>query len=262
MGDLRMTIDLDAVLKCAGDAARAAGDILKPQLGRVGGLRMKPTGPVTDADLQAEREIVATIRDAFPDHAILSEEMGSSGAGSARWVIDPLDGTANFIHCIPWYDVSVAFEIDGRIDAGVVFAPSLDLLFTAARGRGASLNGIPLQTSDKRSLSGGLIDFGFALVDWKDPAVLGHVTRLAQMGTEIRSLNACGLDLAFIAAGWLEGYWDLHVSLWDMAAGGLLVTEAGGRVLSRQTAGHEQNLTILASNAHLFDILCELLGLT
>lgn len=257
-----MTIDLDAILKCAADAARSAGDVLTPQLGRTGGLRMKPTGPVTDADLQAEREIVATIRRAFPDHAILSEEMGSTGAGPTRWIIDPLDGTANFIHCIPWYDVSVAFEIDGRIEAGVVFAPSLDLLFMAARSRGTSLNGVPVQTSEKRSLSGSLIDLGFAPVDWKDPALVRHVTRLAQMGAEIRSLNACGLDLAFIAAGWLEGYWDLHVSSWDVAAGSLLVTEAGGRVLSRFTTGPEEKLMVLASNAHLYSTLCELLGLT
>jgi myo-inositol-1(or 4)-monophosphatase len=255
-----MIPDADAVLECAKEAARAAGELLAPQLGRPGGLKMKAAGPVTDADLQAEQAIVRIIRRQFPDHAILSEEMGSEGTGPARWIIDPLDGTSNFIRGIPWYDVSVAFEMDGEVEAGAVFAPSLDLLFTATRGHGAYLQGHPIQVSSVQSLSASLIDLGLMRDEWKNPSVVARVTRLAAAGADIRNLNAAGLDLAFIAAGWLEGFWDLNVSLWDVAAGALLIAEAGGCVLLRSAArGPNGRMTVLASNAGIHAELREIL---
>jgi myo-inositol-1(or 4)-monophosphatase len=222
---------------------------------------MKPTGPVTDADLRAEAALVAVVRGRFPDHALLSEEAGSLGEGPARWIADPLDGTANFLRGVPWYDVSLAFELDGRVEVGVVRAPALGLSFSAVRGRGAWLDGRPMRASERGTLAGSVVDLGFGRADWADPDRLARVARLAADGAEVRSHNACGIDLAFVAAGWLEAYWDELVEVWDTAAGALLVTEAGGRVTERARADVRPGVTaILASNAPLHAELARRLG--
>jgi len=256
-----VTVDLDAVLRCAGEAVRAAGAELAPRLGRPGTVRMKPTGPVTDADLRAEAALVEVIRGHFPGHALLSEEAGAMGESSARWIADPLDGTANFARGVPWYDVSLAFELEGRVEVGVVHAPSLGQVFSAVRGLGAWLDGRPIRASDRPTLAGSLVDVGFSRVDWADPDRLARVARLAEDGAEVRCLNACGLDLAFVAAGWLEAYWDELVEIWDTAAGALLVAESGGRVVARPRSDARPGATaILASNAPLHGGLAALLG--
>jgi len=255
-----MSIDLDAVLRCACEAARTAGEVVAPRLGRPGIIKDKASGPVTDCDIQAEDSALAVIHRAFPGHGILSEEKGSAGSGPVRWVIDPLDGTINFIRGIPWYAVSVAFEVGGRVEVGVVYAPSLAFLFTAVRGQGAHLNGRAIQVSNVRTLAGSLVDIGFRQEDWTDSGKVACISRLAATGAVIRSLNACALDLAFVAAGWLEGYWDVHTAPWDVAAGALLVAEAGGRVAMRAKATAKDSAAVLlASNAHVGDLLRDIL---
>lgn len=257
-----MGIDLNAVLQCASDAARAAGQVIAPRLGNPATIRGKAHGPVTDCDVQAEAAAISVIRGAFPDHAILSEEAGQVGTSPYRWIIDPLDGTVNFIRGIPWYDVSVAFEAEGSVEAGAVYAPALDMLFAGRRGKGASLNGRPMRVSDMAVLAGSMVDVGFGREDWSDSSMLAGASRLAASGAEIRSLNACALDLAFVASGQLEGYWDAHTSLWDVSAGILLIEEAGGRVTVRERGDAlGSGLMVLGSNRHLHDALCQVLGL-
>jgi len=257
-----MGIDLNAALQCACDAARAAGEVIASRLGDPGTVRGKPNGPVTDCDVQAEAAALAVIRRAFPDHAILSEETGSVGTGPFRWIIDPLDGTINFIRGIPWYDVSVAFEAEGRVEAGAVYAPALDLLFAGTRGGGASLNGRPMRVSDIATLPGSMVDVGFVREVWADSRMLAGASRLAAAGVEIRSLNACALDLAFVACGRLEAYWDVYTSLWDVAAGILLIEEAGGRVTLRASgAALGSGPVVLGSNGRIHGALCDALGL-
>jgi myo-inositol-1(or 4)-monophosphatase len=254
-------VDLQAVLRCAEEAVRAAGAELAPRLGRPGAVRMKPTGPVTEADLRAEAALVEVIRGRFPGHALLSEEAGAIGAGPARWIADPLDGTANFSRGVPWYDVSLAFELEGRVEVGVVHAPALGLVFSAVRGQGAWLDGRPLRPSDRPALAGSVVDVGFGRADWTDPDRLARIARLAADGADVRSLNACGIDLAFVAAGRLEAYWDELVEIWDTAAGALLVTEAGGRVVARPRPDARPGASaVLASSAALHGRLAELLG--
>jgi myo-inositol-1(or 4)-monophosphatase len=256
-----VTFDLDRVLRCAEEAVRAAAAVLAPRLGQPGTVRQKPAGPVTESDLLAETALVSVIRAHFPDHAILSEEMGAVGVGPARWVADPLDGTVNFARGVPWYDVSLAFEVGGRVEVGVVHAPGLGQLFSAVRGQGAWLDGRRIRVSGRAELAGGLVDVGLSREDWSDPARQARVGRLAAAGAEVRSLNACGLDLAFVAAGRLEAYWDEHVEIWDTAAGALLVAEAGGRVSEHPRPGGRAGVTaILASNGFVHGSLGELLG--
>ena len=255
-----MKVDLDAVLRCASEAVRAAGAVLAPRLGRPGTIRTKPTGPVSEMDIRAEAAIVGVIRRAFPGHAILSEEMGAVGTALARWIADPLDGTSNFARGIPWYDVSLAFELEGRVEVGVVYAPALDLLFSAVRGHGTRLNDRSIQVSDLRTVAGSMVDVGFTREHWADPSEVAKASRLAAAGAEVRSLNACGLDLGFVAAGWLEGYWDPRVAPWDHAAGALLVAEAGGRfVNSPKPDAADAAAAILASNGHVHDALSRIL---
>lgn len=257
---LGVTVDLDAVLRCACEAAQAAGRVLAPRLGRVGRVKEKTSGPVTDCDIEAEEAALAVIRRTFPGHASLSEEEGSRGGGPFRWIVDPLDGTTNFVHGVPWYDVSIAFESQGIVDVGVVSAPTLGLLFTGVRGRGAHLNGHRIQVSQARILAGSFIDVGFRRDDWVDPTTMSRLSHLARAGTDIRSLNACALDLAFVAAGWLDGYWDMYTSVWDVAAGTLLVAEAGGRVtLQPHPDAKNGGSVIVASNPHIHRLLCNVL---
>jgi myo-inositol-1(or 4)-monophosphatase len=202
--------------------------------------------------VRAEQIILSTIRQTFPDHAILSEEAGLVGDSPSRWIVDPLDGTLNFMHGIPWYDVSIAFEHRRHVEVGVVYAPSLDLLFTSTRGRGSRLNGRRIRTSSRRTLAASLVDAGLSQDDWAAAETQARLAELSGSGVHLRSLNACGLDLAYVAAGWLDAYWDAHASPWDVAAGTLLVREAGGRVTTWPHSGDPHGpATILASTTGL-----------
>lgn len=251
------------ILSCAARAALAAGEILRPRLGKAGGIREKSSGgPVTDCDLRAEEATLTVIERAFPNHAILSEERGVVRAGFPRWVVDPLDGTSNFIRGVPWYAVSVAFETESGTEVGVVYAPALGLLFSAIKGRGARLNGRTVRASNTRTLRGSLIDVGLPREGWADSTILSGFSRLSAAGADLRSLNACALDLAFVACGRLEAYWDEFVSPWDMAAGRLLVREAKGRITTEPASTKHEGHRLLASNAALHKPLRRLLRIS
>jgi myo-inositol-1(or 4)-monophosphatase len=213
---------------------------------------------VTDVDLEVERMFRALVAERFPDHAVLAEEMGETNAGARhRWVFDPLDGTSNYAHGIPIYCATLALEIDGVPTVGAVFDPSRNELFTAERGVGAWLNGARLRVSDTGALSDAMLVTGFPydvrekLDDYL--VLFGEYLRNARA---VRRLGSAAIDLCWVAAGRMDGFWERGLKAWDMMAGGLIVQEAGGRVTAIDGGpwqvfdGH-----VLASNGHIHDAM-------
>lgn len=215
-------------------AARSAGSIIVRHADDLEALNIEQKSPndfVSEVDKMAEKEIIDIIRKAYPDHAILAEESGKDGDSDHVWIIDPLDGTTNFLHGYPQYAVSIACQIRGRLEIGVVYNPKTDELFTAERGRGAMLNNKRIRVSKRPSLDGALIATGIPFSPERD--FDGFLTTLRKfMGRPagIRRGGAAALDLAFVAAGRVDGYWEGQLKPWDLAAGVLLVQEAGGIV--------------------------------
>lgn len=187
---------------------------------------------VTEVDRESERLIVDHLQSSFPDHAILAEEGSCRQTGSSlRWVIDPVDGTTNFAHSFPWFCVSIALEAEGELVAGVIYNPIYDELFTAAKGEGAFLNGRRLRVSGNSPLRESLLGTGFPYDCAQDPVNnFDNFMAFQRAARGIRRAGAAALDLAAVAAGRLDGFWELKLKPWDMAAGVLLVREAGGMV--------------------------------
>ncbi len=209
---------------------------------------------VTEVDLEVERAARALISARFPDHDILAEELGGGALGrSHRWVFDPLDGTTNFAHGVPIFCSSLALEIDGEAVVGAVFDPNRQELFTTERGVGAWLNGVPLRTSTTASLIDALLVTGFPYdVHSTLDEVIGLFAAYVSQSRAVRRLGSAAIDLCWVAAGRMDGFWEERLQPWDTRAGALLVQEAGGRVTGLDggpwdpAAGH-----ILASNGPL-----------
>jgi len=222
------------MLNIAVRAARQAGSLIMRSLQHVDHLEVTAKGLndfVTDVDRLAEQEIINTIKKSYPDHAIMAEESGETGQNDVVWIIDPLDGTTNYLHGFPHYCVSIAVMVKGRIEHAVVFDPMRDELFTASRGEGAQLNDRRLRVTKRKDLNGALIATGFP---FKYPQ---HLDAYMQMFSavlpkvaDIRRAGSAALDLAYVAAGRVDGYWEIGLENWDVAAGKLLVEEAGGSV--------------------------------
>jgi myo-inositol-1(or 4)-monophosphatase len=218
---------------------------------------------VTDADRAAEQAIVERLRSAFPQHEILAEERGLSAPRSSpfRWVVDPLDGTTNFAHRLPIFGVSIALEYEGRIILGVVLDPTRQERYVAELGRGAELNGRALRVSPTAALTDALLVTGFAY-DIRETSNnnLNHFSRFALAAQGVRRLGAAALDLAYLAAGRFDGFWEMKLHPWDMAAGALLVTEAGGR-MSRFDGGPFSIYgdDMVASNGRVHDAMLAVL---
>ena len=189
---------------------------------------------VTDVDVAIEQEFRATIAERFPDHRILAEELENDGAAIRAghcWVLDPIDGTTNYAHGLPFFCASLALEVDGRAELAAVFDPSRPELFTAERGGGAFLNGRPLSVSAGTSLEDAILCTGFPY-DVHDTAeeVVGLFGRFVARARAVRRLGSAALDLCYVAAGRLDGFWEQRLNPWDIAAGALVVEEAGGRI--------------------------------
>ncbi len=223
---------MDALLREAIEAARLARGIHLYYLekGFSQSTKSGPTDLVTQADREAEAAIRQFLMERHPDHVVLGEEEGQQGEGAFRWIVDPLDGTVNFAHGFPFFAVSIALEVDGVIRLGVVLDSVRDELFTAIRGRGAYLNGRPLRVSQTGTLIGSLLATGFPYDVNKDPENLQYFERVLRKGLTVRRPGAAALDLAYVAAGRLEGFWEVKLNPWDVAAGWLLIEEAGGTV--------------------------------
>jgi myo-inositol-1(or 4)-monophosphatase len=222
------------MLNIAIRAARSAGDLILRSADNVGRLHIDQKGKndyASEVDRMAEREIINIIKAAFPEHAILAEESGAHKGNDFVWVIDPLDGTTNFLHGFPQYAVSIALKHKGRLEVGVVYDPLRDELFTAKRGGGAMLNNRRLRVTNQTSLKGALIGTGFPFkTDKHLDAYLGMFRALTTDCAGIRRAGAAALDLAYVAAGRLDGFWEIGAMEWDVAAGILLIKEAGGVV--------------------------------
>ena len=215
-------------------AARKAGDVIARGIDRFDAFTVSEKAPndfVTEIDRAAEQRIIDTIRKSYPGHAILAEESGAHGRNDFEWIIDPLDGTANFMHGFPHVAVSIAVRHRDRIEHGVVFDPLRQELFTASRGSGGRIGDRRLRVAARSNLKGAMIGSGLpfrelAGIDLHHAALKALMSKSAQ----IRRSGSAALDLAYVAAGRLDGFWESGLAPWDIAAGALLVQEAGGIV--------------------------------
>lgn len=225
---------MHALLNVAVMAARRAGDVLIRRMKDVGRLKVEQKGRndyVTEADLAAERAVIETVRKHYPDHAFLAEESGADGESDHVWIIDPLDGTTNYMHGFPVFCVSVAVRVGRRIEHGVVYDPLRQELFTASRGAGAQLDGRRIRVSGQTKLDQALIGTGFPFRGQAKDSLRAYLEMLGNIVENtagVRRPGAAALDLAYVAAGRLDGFWETGLAPWDLAAGGLLIREAGG----------------------------------
>ncbi|MGA2488686.1 MAG: inositol monophosphatase family protein [Anaerolineales bacterium] len=187
---------------------------------------------VTEVDHQSEELLLGEIQNLFPGHQIISEEIGLvPGRAGDQWYVDPLDGTVNYAHGVPFFSISIAYAHNGVIRLGVVYEPMRDELFAAERGQGARLNGRKLQVSKVTELQRSLLVTGFPYDAWSNPRNnIEYYGRFAKLTQGVRRMGSAALDLSYVAAGRFEGYWELSIKPWDVAAGGLIATEAGATV--------------------------------
>jgi len=224
------------MLNTAIKAARNAGDIIARSVDRIDRLNIqtkKENDFVSEVDLKAEEEIINTIKKAYPDHSFLAEESGKKVGSEYEWIIDPLDGTTNFLYGIPHFAVSIALRVKGRLEVGVVYDPLSQELFTAARGNGAQLNGKRIRVSPRKNLDGALLGTGIPYTKDQYEYMDNYFNMMKDLipGTAgIRRAGSAALDLAYLAAGRFDGFWEFNLNIWDIAAGVLLIEEAGGMV--------------------------------
>lgn len=242
-------------------AARKAGDIIVRASEQLDLIEVENKGAndfVSEVDRAAEKEIIFHLSKAYPDHAFLGEESGATGNPESeyRWIIDPLDGTTNFLRGIPHFAVSIACEYKGRIEHGVVVDPVRREEFVASRGRGAQLNGRRMRVSKRANLETALIGTGIPFLERQAeylPAYAEVLKTLAGGSAGIRRAGAASLDLAYVAAGRLDAFWEPGLSAWDIAAGGLLIREAGGLLSDfNGDAGYMDSGNVVAGNPKCF----------
>jgi myo-inositol-1(or 4)-monophosphatase len=213
--------------------ARQSGEILRLGYGREHQVNYKhDIDPVTEVDHQSEKVLLGEIQKYFPGHQIVSEEIGLvPGSASDQWYVDPLDGTVNFAHGLPIFCVSIAYAREGTVTLGVVYDPMMDELFAAERGQGAWCNGSRITVSQVTDISRSLLVTGFPYDAWTTKQDnLENFGRFARLTQGVRRLGSAALDLCYVAAGRLDGYWELSLNPWDLAAGGLIASEAGAVV--------------------------------
>jgi myo-inositol-1(or 4)-monophosphatase len=256
---------MQPLLNIAIRAARRAGEIIVRGMNRVHRLEIRAKGQndfVTEIDMAAERDIIDTIHKSYPDHAILGEETGSKGDNEFVWIIDPLDGTTNFLHGFPQFAVSIGVQRRGRMEHGVVYDPLRQELFTTSRGEGAQLDGKRIRASAHVGLDRALIGTGFPYrnnLHWLDP-YMAMLKTITQQTAGIRRPGSAALDLAYVAAGRLDGFWELGLQPWDTAAGSLLITEAGGMVGTITGGEYIQGGHIVAGAPKVYPALLEALA--
>jgi myo-inositol-1(or 4)-monophosphatase len=214
---------------------------------------------VTAADKAAERLLINHIKERYPEHSILSEESGADvHNGEYRWVIDPLDGTTNFSQGLPLFCVSIGIEHNGETVAGVVFAPYLNEMFHAVRGEGAYLNGTPIKVSGKDTLERSVVATGFPVDKAVNPDNnIDNVARIMPQLRGLRRLGSAAIDLCYVSAGFLDGYWEMGLHSWDVSAGLLILEEAGGEFTYFRADRH---ISVLAATPAVHDLLLPLLG--
>lgn len=256
---------MQPLLNIAVRAARRAGEIIIRGMNRLHRLDVRTKGQndfVTEIDMAAERDIIETIHRHYPQHAILGEETGSTGDSEFVWIIDPLDGTTNFLHGFPQFAVSIGIQRRGRMEHGVVYDPLRQELFTASRGEGAQLDGRRIRVSAQSGLERALIGTGFPYrsnLHWLD-SYMAMLKAITQQTAGIRRAGSAALDLAYVAAGRLDGFWELGLAPWDTAAGSLLITEAGGLVGTITGGEYNQRGNIVAGTPKVYPLLLEVIA--
>jgi myo-inositol-1(or 4)-monophosphatase len=251
-----------ALLNIAVKAARRAGEVIVRNLNRLESLTVTSKGRndfVSEVDTQAEAEIIAIIRKHYPNHAFLAEESGATGDNDTVWIIDPLDGTTNFLHEFPVFAVSIACQHKGRLEHAVVYDPMRQEIFSASRGGGAHLDNRRIRVSKQRGLEGSLVATGFpyrANTRYID-AYLAMLKVAMESTAGVRRPGAAALDLAYVAAGRVDAFWEIGLSPWDTAAGTLLIQEAGGRIGTLGGAEYRQEGNVLAGTPKVYAALLE-----
>lgn len=242
-------------------AARRAGDIIVRHLDRVDALKVESKQAndfVTEVDRLAERDIIETILKSYPAHSFLGEESGLHGESDEHvWVIDPLDGTTNFLHNFPVFAVSIGYRYRGRVEHGIIYDPMRQELFTASRGGGAQLDERRIRVSQRRTLEGALIGTGFPFREHSRLDVyMRTLDAVIRKTAGVRRPGAAALDLAYVAAGRLDGFWEMGLKEWDVAAGALMIQEAGG-IVGNLSGGPDYlpRGDIMAGNPKLFAAL-------
>jgi myo-inositol-1(or 4)-monophosphatase len=258
---------LHPMLTAAIKAARRAGALINRaslDVGSIAVTKKRHNDFVTEVDKAAENAVIETLRATYPDHGILAEESGASGTVDAEyvWIIDPLDGTTNFIHGLPHYAVSIGLRHKGLITQAVVYDPARNELFTASRGRGAFLNDRRIRVSGRIGLAESLIGTGFP---FRDGSHLEEYMRMFKAVTQetagVRRPGAAALDLAYVACGRFDGFWEIGLAPWDMAAGSLLILEAGGLIADLEGEGdYLERGDVICGTPKVFAPLLQLLG--
>jgi myo-inositol-1(or 4)-monophosphatase len=254
-----------ALLNIAVRAARAAGEVIIRSLNRLESLTITSKGRndfVSEVDHAAEAEIIKLIRKNYPNHAFLAEESGRSGDSDTVWIIDPLDGTTNFLHGFPTFAVSIACQIRGKLEHGVVYDPISQEIFSATRGGGAHLDNRRIRVSKQRGLEGSLIGTGFpyrANTKYLDSYLL-MLRAVMENTAGVRRPGSAALDMAYVAAGRTDAFWEIGLSPWDTAAGTLLIQEAGGRIGTLTGGEYTQGGNVLAGTPKVYAALLELLA--
>ncbi len=252
------------MLNTAVTAARAAGKIILRNINKVDSLSIKSkqrNDYVSEVDQSAEQEIIRILHRAYPHHAFLGEESGRHGESDYQWLIDPLDGTTNFLHGFPQYAVSIAMQIKGRLEVSVVYDPLKEELFCASRGEGATLNNRKIRVSERIGMTGALLGTGIPFREDSDlDAYLETLRVLLPDTAGVRRAGSAALDLAYVANGRMDGFWEFGLNAWDIAAGVLLIQEAGGLV-SDMHGGHSYMQTgdVLAANPKVFKAMLQAL---
>lgn len=246
-------------------AARRAGEIIVRSMNRLESIQVTAKGRndfATEVDRAAEHEIIGIIAKAYPQHAFLAEESGRTGESETVWIIDPLDGTTNYIHSFPTFAVSIACQHRGRLEHAVIYDPMRQEIFTASRGDGARLENRRLRVSNRPGIEGALVATGFpfrANQDFVD-AYLAQLKAVMLATAGVRRPGAAALDLAYVAAGRVDGFWELGLNAWDTAAGALLIQEAGGRIGTLGGAPYDLSPHIVAGAPKVYEALLAILG--
>lgn len=254
------------MLNFAIETARDAGQILLEKFGRITAVTKKgDINLVTEADLASEAMIIERIKSFYPRHSILAEEAGEAvtigGENTWKWIIDPLDGTTNYAHGYPCFAVTIALEHDGEVVIGVTFDPTRDELFAAEKGQGATLNGKPIRVSAAESLGDSLICTGFPYDFKRKDDFARHLTQFLLNSRGVRRDGSAAIDLAYVACGRFDGFWEEGLNPWDLAAGKLLIEEAGGWVTNYDgTPFSIYSPPICASNGTIHDEMLAILA--
>jgi myo-inositol-1(or 4)-monophosphatase len=254
-----------ALLNIAVRAAREAGEVIIRSLNRLESLTITSKGRndfVSEVDHVAEAEIIKLIRKNYPSHAFLAEESGRTGDSDTIWIIDPLDGTTNFLHGFPTFAVSIACQIRGRLEHAVVYDPISQEIFSASRGGGAHLDNRRIRVSKQRGLEGALIGTGFpyrANARYMD-CYMAMLRAVMENTAGVRRPGSAALDLAYVAAGRTDAFWEIGLGPWDTAAGTLLVQEAGGHIGTLTGREYTQGGNVVAGTPKVYAAMLELLA--